>query len=456
MSTDTHSADSRGALLSNEQHPIDKEAVVITSVSASVMTSVTAATAQPQQRPEGDCPAVARSPNVLDRFADELGRAGVVGEERVSKLLFLAVTSRLLDRPVSVAVKGPSSGGKSYLVKKVLEFFPAHAFYELSAMSNKALVYSEEPLKHRFLVVCEAAGMKGEYAEYLIRTLLSEGRLRYETVEKTPAGLQPRLIEREGPTGLIVTTTLVSMHPENEARYLSVTVADTPAQTQDILRRMATGESDTSIDVAPWHEFQRWLEGEVRDVYIPYADALVDLIPPAAVRLRRDFGTLLTLIHTHALIHQAQRSKDNRGRVVAELDDYRIVHELIADLVAAGVEATVPATVRETVNAVEILIGASVQFGQQGVSVTQVADKLGLDKSAGWRRVQVAVERGFLENRQVRPNRQAQLTLGDPLPEDRSILPSVDALGAQWASCTVAGSSEGSSVKRGEGVASAA
>ena len=40
-----------------------------------------------------------------------------LGERRAGKLIYLAVTSRLLDRPVSVAVKGPSSGGKSFVVE---------------------------------------------------------------------------------------------------------------------------------------------------------------------------------------------------------------------------------------------------------------------------------------------------------------------------------------------------
>ncbi len=111
-----------------------------------------------------------------------------MGEERLAKVLYLALTSRLSSHPVSVAVKGPSSGGKSYTVASVLGFFPAEAYYELTAMSGKALVYSEEPLKHRFLVLYEAAGMKGEFTEYLIRSLLSEGQVRYETVEKTAGG----------------------------------------------------------------------------------------------------------------------------------------------------------------------------------------------------------------------------------------------------------------------------
>ncbi len=49
----------------------------------------------------------------------------------------------------------------------------------------------------------------------------------------------PRLIEREGPTGLIVTTTQVGLHPENETRLLSVPANDTPEQTAAILRMLA-------------------------------------------------------------------------------------------------------------------------------------------------------------------------------------------------------------------------
>jgi len=82
------------------------------------------------------------------------------------------------------------------LLKSVLQLFPAHTYHALSAMSEKALVYSQEPLAHRMLVVYEAAGLQGDLATYLIRSLLSEGQVRYETVEKTSRGLVARLIER--------------------------------------------------------------------------------------------------------------------------------------------------------------------------------------------------------------------------------------------------------------------
>jgi hypothetical protein len=107
-------------------------------------------------------------------------------------------------------------------------------------MSERALAYSEEPLEHRTLILYEAAGLQGEFATYLMRSLLSEGHVRYETVEKTPEGLRARLIERQGPTGLVVTTTRVRLHPENETRLLSLLVTDSREQTPAVLRALAT------------------------------------------------------------------------------------------------------------------------------------------------------------------------------------------------------------------------
>ena len=179
---------------------------------------------------------------------------GLVGEERAVKLIYLAVTSRLLTRIASIAVKGPSSGGKSFLVEIVLKLFPPEAFYVLTAMSEHALAYGDEALSHRILVLYEAAGLTGEFGTYLVRSLLSEGRICYDTVEKTKDGLKSRRIEREGPTGLLTTTTAVHLHPENETRLLSLTVTDTPAQTKAVMRAQARrqGRAD-HIDLASWH-----------------------------------------------------------------------------------------------------------------------------------------------------------------------------------------------------------
>jgi hypothetical protein len=388
------------------------------------------------------CEKLATSPDILALFADELAGCGFAGETRAAKLLYLALTSRLLPKIVSVAVKGPSSGGKTYLVERVLGYFPGSAYHALTAMSEKSLAYSEEPIGHRFLVVYEAEGMAGDFATYLMRSLLSEGRLRYEFVEKTAEGLKVRLIEREGPTGLIVTTTAVRMHPENETRLLSITVNDTSEQTGNVLAALAE-EGCRESDPRPWLALQEWLASPAacHRVTIPYAPALAELVPPVAVRLRCDFGAVLNLIRAHAVLHGATRERHPDGRIVATLADYSAVRELVADLVSEGVEATTPKTVRETVEAAERLLEDS---DDEAVMVTAIARELGLDKSAALRRVRNATDRGHLKNLEDRKGRPARLVLGEPLPADLEILPEPERLAERLErGCTVAGENGG-------------
>ncbi|MDE3109502.1 MAG: MarR family transcriptional regulator, partial [Acidobacteriota bacterium] len=304
--------------------------------------------------------------------------------------------------------------------------------YVETAMSEHALAYSTEPLTHRMFVLYEAAGL-GEFATYLMRSLLSEGRIRYKTVERTKDGLRPRLIEREGPTGLIVTTTAAQLHAENETRMLSVTVTDTPDQTAAILRALAMLRSDVSRDTDRWHELQNWLALGPTAVVIPYADVLAKLVPPVAVRLRRDFATVLALIRAHALLHQAGREIHDGDKIVASLEDYAAVRALIFELVAEGIEATVPPRIRKLVEALEELPGGrgGVDPRDPGVSLARLAENLKLDKASVSRRAKEAIARGYVRNLENKRGRPARLVLGDPMPNEVEILPSPERLATE-------------------------
>jgi hypothetical protein len=379
------------------------------------------------------CKELAREPRILDVFERDVATAGLAGEERAAKLIFLQLVSRLLDRPVNGAVKGPSAGGKSYAVETVTAFFPESAYYALTAMSEHALAYGTEPLEHRYLILYEAAGIEGDFASYIVRSLLSEGRLRYETVEKTGEGLRPRLIEREGPTGLITTTTKIALHPENETRLLSIPITDTPEQTRDVLLALAADAAEPP-DLTRWIALQEWLAEADYEVAIPFSRELAKLVPPVAVRLRRDFGQVLSLIRAHALLHQASRERDERGRIVASLDDYAVIRGLVVDLVSEGVEATVPPTVRETVHAVA---GAGLE---NGISIAKLAQVLKVDKAAASRRWGRAKAGGYLKNLEDKRGKPARIVLAEPLPEDVQVLPTVEQLSDR---CTVDRVAEG-------------
>src|SRR5262249_24661637 len=78
------------------------------------------------------CEPLARSPRILDRMAEELRGAGLVGEERAAKLIYLVLLSRFLDRPLCAVIKGPSSAGKNFVTNSVLSLFPPSAAYRLT------------------------------------------------------------------------------------------------------------------------------------------------------------------------------------------------------------------------------------------------------------------------------------------------------------------------------------
>jgi hypothetical protein len=277
--------------------------------------------------------------------------------------------------------------------------------------------------------------MNGDFQTYLIRSLLSEGRLRYETIEKTSEGLNSRLIEREGPTGLIVTTTLDKLHPENETRLLSLSVTDTREQTEQVL--LALAEEEISFpDLGPWVALQEWIAFADRRVTIPFAKIIAEKVPPVAVRLRRDFSAVLNLIRAHAVLHQASRHRGADARIVATVEDYAVIRELVADLVAEGVDATVSETVRATVETVRKL--ASDGKGDP-VSLGPIAEELKIDKSAASRRLRTAIGKGFVKNLENQKGKLGRYVVDDPMPANVVVLPTPEEVLEALQCCSVVG-----------------
>jgi hypothetical protein len=180
------------------------------------------------------------------------------------------------------------------------------------------------------------------------------------------------------------------VHAENETRILSLTTDDSREQTRLVMLSMANETNGGSGDLDKWHELQRWLSKAEHRVTIPYGRRLAELVPPEAVRLRRDFNSLLALIRAHAVLHQATRESDDDGRIVATLDDYIVVRGLVADVISEGVGAAVSPTVQETVEAVEALTRNG-----EAVMAKAVADRLKVDKSNATRRLRKAADDGY-------------------------------------------------------------
>jgi hypothetical protein len=357
---------------------------------------------------------------------------GLTGEQRTSKLVYLTFTSRLLPEPVNTVIKGLSATGKSFTIECNERLMPAEAIFVMTSMSERALIYlegGERALSHRTVVLYEAAPLREgrDKAEenmtaYVVRSLLSEGKLVYPVTVKEPGGkLVTRTITKEGPTNLITSTTALSLHPENETRMLSLPTDDSEAQTRRVLLTIAADIKRREHDLSEWHDYQRWLAAGNCDVTVPYASCLAAQIPANAVRLRRDFTAVLQLVKTHTLMHRANRATEG-GQIIATAYDYEAVWSLLADLLAEQVGATVPPAVREAVDVVNRLETA------EGVKVAAVAAQLGMERSAASRRLASARSRGYLVNLESKRGQPARYALDAPMPGEVAVLPEPEAV----------------------------
>ena len=196
--------------------------------------------AQDRERWEASAGHIIECGNVLNLFS-QAWRKVVAGEEKNAKLLYLVATSRLFDKCMNAAIKGPSSGGKSEIRRQVLEFFPSEEVVSFTTLSEKALLYYQDDFPHKILSMGEAAGTEEQsLQDYLLRELISEGRLRYPVVQKVEkVGLVTLTVEKNGPVAFMVTTTKATLHQENETRILSLEIDDSDEQTKNVLDKVA-------------------------------------------------------------------------------------------------------------------------------------------------------------------------------------------------------------------------
>ena len=144
---------------------------------------------------------------------------------------------------------------------------------------------------------------------------------------------QVRELTKEGPTGLILTTTKARMNLENETRYLSIGLDESEEQSQRIKDTTAQRweRMDREVKLDEWIAAQRLLEPA--KVIIPFARFLSKRTPQKPLRVRRDFEKLLLFrIGTSAALHQHQRQcstkQDGTKVIKASVVDYFIVKEL--------------------------------------------------------------------------------------------------------------------------------
>ena len=293
-------------------------------------------------------------PHYLSNVVEVTNRMGVVGEETLRLMIYLCFTSRIIDEPLSITVKGEASSGKSFACQNVMRLIPDEGIKFITRATQNAFYHlPEDGLQHKIIYINELPG--SESADYSIRSAQSEGDLIIMMPRKDPVtGDQETITKRvKGPAGFLVTTTKANMFDENETRNFSVFSDDSPQLTDkigDITVRKALGEifKITEKEVNLWKNTQRLLNPDFK-VLIPYAKEVFLSFPNKPVRIRRDRERFRVLIEIVTILHQYHREEikdEEKGQMVlvSTLADYYIAKMIAGTILSHTIYETSPSS----------------------------------------------------------------------------------------------------------------
>lgn len=372
----------------------------------------------------------------LDLIGKAIAELGYGGDLKPALICYLAATSRLLKMrsgamPVHLLLIGPPSAGKSWTWGAVRLLLPEEAYHQIDAGSPRMLIYDREPLQHRVLAFGEADSLptsEDNPAASAVRNLLQDHSLHYQVTIKNPdtGEFMVKDVRKEGPT-VLITTSVRPLGEQLSTRLFTLEVPHDRAQlqaallTQVRLETMGSRRPDDALIA-----FQGLLQAQAPwDVTIPFANPLAKKAfdrSGNAARVLRDFAKLSSLIKAVTLLRYRRRDVDGQGRLVSRLEDYALVKRLTSDMYEGSLTG-VSAKVREVVGAVAILKRSP----EDRVTVTGIARHLDTDKGGISRIVKTAIASGWLVNLESRKGHQADLAVGEPLP-DGGGLPAVAEL----------------------------
>ena len=259
------------------------------------------------------------------------------------------------------------------VVDQVSGASPKSIFYEggeddVNAYKHRAIYIPEA------VVLSEAGKLDNETASAL-RTLISEGRIVYKTVvveKDRKAGREVRRsksIVKNGPIAVITTSARDNVDEELLTRMMISDADESRATTAMVMDGIAAKNSGEEMprvswtDTQTWLDFEEWLmlDGPYR-VVVPFGKAILAAYfqMPKLLRIRRDFDGLFKAIKTSAIIHRAQRRIDNKGQILAEIDDYRWACFAFARSMGGVYHAEIKDTVIRLVEVLETELAAKV------------------------------------------------------------------------------------------------
>lgn len=189
------------------------------------------------------------APNLMQRTLEDIGKAGVIGEENNRLLMYLIFTSRKRENPLHIISLGSSGIGKTHLQEKVASLIPDEDKLEITTLSGNAFYYfGQQELRNRLILIEDLDG--ADQVLYPLREIKSKKRITKTVVVKNTKGETRTItLKVEGPVCVAGCTTKESLYEDNANRSFLIYIDESPEQDEKIMayqRKLSAGKVDVS------------------------------------------------------------------------------------------------------------------------------------------------------------------------------------------------------------------
>ena len=250
-----------------------------------------------------------RSPRLLERTNEDIGKTGVVGEDINRLLMYLVFTSRIRQQPLHIVSLGASGTGKTYLQEKVSELIPEQDKLEITILSENAFYYFDrKELKHKLVLIEDMDGV--QEVLYPLRELQTKRKIsKTIPIKDSKGNLRTITLHVEGPICLAGTTTRERLYEDNANRSLLIYIDNSQEHKElvmDYQRRISAGRINMKEEER-LKEFFKDMQSVLSPISVrnPFAELL--RLPEYVFKPLRTNSHYLAFIETVTFYHQYQR-----------------------------------------------------------------------------------------------------------------------------------------------------